>query len=317
MTGASSPTGEIVKRAIALLLFLSALGAAGQVSPSVTPPSRYATVFGAKLHYYDVGSGPVVVLIHGLADEAGIWADSIAPLQASGYRVIVPDLIGFGRSDKPLLGYRTATFTDFLQALLLKLNVDKAVLVGNSLGGWVAADYALRYPQQVSALVLVDAVGYSDLPRKMPLPVEHLRLASLEQARAVVPFAFYDTVTWGTEQVIHGLLEQRVVNNDGFTIDQFIASVRRGDDALDGRLQKIAVPVLVIWGEADRLVPISEGRRLRNDIRGAQLKVIPRCGHMPQLECPARFNPLVVEFLAQLRRQSLAGPGDSPAATHP
>src|SRR3954454_942706 len=123
------------------------------------PESNPATEFGAKIYYHDVGSGRVVVLLHGLGDDTTIWDPVIAPL-SKHHRVIVLDQIGFGRSDKPLLSYRVATFVDFLDGFLEQLKIKSATLVENSLGGWVAAAYTLEHPQKVEKLVLVDSVGF-------------------------------------------------------------------------------------------------------------------------------------------------------------
>src|SRR5438477_9518597 len=141
------------------------------------PESKFATVFGARIHYHDVGSGPVVVLLHGLGDDTTIW-DPVIALLSEHHRVIVLDQVGFGRSDKPLLSYRVATFVDFLDGFLEQLKIRSATLVGNSLGGWVAAAYTLEYPQKVEKLVLVDSVGFASVQKLMPLPLDAMRLSS-------------------------------------------------------------------------------------------------------------------------------------------
>jgi pimeloyl-ACP methyl ester carboxylesterase len=286
-----------MKNLVVLFVFLAASVASAQIPPPIELPSHHATVFGAKMHYYDAGTGPVVVLLHGLADEAGVWQPVIQPLVRAGFRVIVPDQIGHGRSDKPLLGYRLATFTDFLHGFLAALKIDKAILVGNSLGGWVGIDFAARYPEKVSGLVIVCGPGYSDLAKTMPVSLDNLRLSSRRQARALIPYLFHDADKWGTDELVDGLIMQRVINGDGHTIDSFIESVHRGEDAIDDQVGKINVPTLVLWGASDRLVPLSVGERLHRDIAGSQMHVIPRCGHMPQVECPAEFTPALLKFL--------------------
>src|SRR5438309_8167900 len=108
-------------------------------TPQDAPVSdKWATVYGVKIHYLEAGSGPVVMLLHGLGGDVSNWAPTIGPL-SQRYRVIVPDQIGFGKSDKPLINYRVATLVDFLDGFYKQVGVTKASLVGNSLGGWTVA----------------------------------------------------------------------------------------------------------------------------------------------------------------------------------
>ncbi|HKS41714.1 MAG TPA: alpha/beta hydrolase, partial [Blastocatellia bacterium] len=121
---------------------------------------KTATVYGVKIHYQEAGSGPVVILLHGLGGDVSNWAQTIGPLSQK-YRVIVPDQIGFGRSDKPMINYRVGTLVDFLDGFYKELKLERASLVGNSLGGWTAAAYTLAHPEKVERLVLVDAAGFA------------------------------------------------------------------------------------------------------------------------------------------------------------
>ena len=124
-------------------------------SPLQTPPGvadKTVNVFGMKIHYLEAGSGPVVILLHGLGGDGSNWAANIVPFSKK-YRVIVPDQIGFGRSDKPMINYRVGTLVDFLDGLMKELNVSRASLVGNSLGGWTAAAFALAHPDKVDRLI--------------------------------------------------------------------------------------------------------------------------------------------------------------------
>src|SRR5207253_3503657 len=156
------------------------------------PAGNSVSVFGAKLHYIDAGTGSPVILLHGLADDVGVWESAIAPLAAK-YRVVALDQIGFGRSDKPLLNYRASTFVDFLDGFLNELKIDRASLVGNSLGGWVAADFALTHPERINRLVLCDAAGYAALSKTMdPRALSALRLASRDDIRYLGPLTFHD-----------------------------------------------------------------------------------------------------------------------------
>lgn len=253
-----------------------------QGSDQAKPESKFVTVFGAKIHYHDVGTGPVVVLLHGLADDTTVW-DPVVPGLSQNHRVVVLDQIGFGRSDKPMLSYRVATFVDFFHGFLQRLKIERAALIGNSLGGWVAASYALEHPERVDKLVLVDSVGLASVRRLMPLPIDSLRLSSRQMIREALPYIFARPLA-NTNEVVDAVLQQRVQNNDGYAIEQFIQSFKRREDLLDGRLMKLRSSTLIVWGRSDRLVPISVGRQLQREIRRSKLAILDACGHMPQQE---------------------------------
>src|SRR6266478_6466280 len=156
------------------------------------PVDKVASVYGAKVHYVEAGTGSPVILLHGLADDIGVW-ESVIPALAAKHRVIALDQIGFGRSDKPLLSYRVATFVDFLDGFLNQLKIKRASLVGNSLGGWVAAAFTLAHPERVERLVLSDAAGYAALAKTMdPRALSALRLASRDDIRYLGPLTFHD-----------------------------------------------------------------------------------------------------------------------------
>src|SRR5215204_4240046 len=143
------------RRVLFTLLFALCLSAtAAAQSP------KEAVVFGQKIKYVEAGSGPAVVLLHGLGGNSTNWAFN-TPALAQKFRVIVPDQVGFGDSDKPLINYRVGTYVDFLDKFLAELKVERATLVGNSMGGWIASLYTLRYPAKVERLVLVDSAGFA------------------------------------------------------------------------------------------------------------------------------------------------------------
>lgn len=258
---------------------------------------KYVTVFGAKMYYVDRGSGPVVVLIHGLGDQASVWKRSIDPL-AAGHRVIALDLIGFGHSDKPLLSYQPQTFVDFLGGFLAALHIDRASLVGNSLGGQIAALYAIEHPGAVERIVLVDAGGFTLPPGAIsPRMKSAMRLSTREDYRYFAQFTFYDKKFLPDDAFMDYAIGERVRRGDGYTINQLIESLLRNDDALDGRLGGISAPTLILWGRGDRLISRAVAERYAREIRNSRLQVIEKCGHIPQVECPADLNALLLPFL--------------------
>jgi pimeloyl-ACP methyl ester carboxylesterase len=261
--------------------------------------AKQVLVFGQHIRYIEAGTGPAVVLVHGLADDTGVWQQQIAPL-ARRWHVLALDQIGFGGSDKPLLDYRAETLVDFLDEFLRKVHVAHATVIGNSLGGWVGALLAIEHPEQVGRLVLIDAAGLSGLPAAIGhRQFEALRLSTLDDLRVLGPLTFVDPRFYQPEDALRRAFAERVAAHDGYTVGRIIDSLERGEDLLDSRIGKITQPTLVIWGREDRLIPLRFGERLRSAIHGARLVVLDQCGHEPQVECAPALEPVLESFLAQ------------------
>src|ERR1044072_7934063 len=145
-----------MKTRIVFLIVIS-LCVAGLASAET---AKETTVFGQKIHYIEAGSGPTVILLHGLGGSTQVWQFNIAAL-AEKYHVVVSAKIGFGKSDKPLVNYRIRTYVAFLDQFCKQLKIEHATLVGNSMGGWIAAMFTASFPDRVDKLVLVDAAGYA------------------------------------------------------------------------------------------------------------------------------------------------------------
>ena len=284
----------------ALLIGLFAIvPCAAQEETTATPKiEKFITTYGAKIHYVEAGSGAPVILIHGLADNVAIW-DPVIPALAARFRVIALDQIGFGRSDKPLLNYRVSTLVDFLDVFLTELKIERASLVGNSLGGWVAAAYALAHPERVERLVLSDAAGYAALTKTMDSrALRALRVASRDDIRYLGPLSFHDKRFY---QDVDTAFKERVTAGDSYTVAQVLDSMIRGDDALDNKLQTLKQPTLVLWGREDKLIPLSFGEQFHREIVDSRLRIIDNCGHMPQLECPNEFSAAVLKFFSDTK----------------
>src|SRR4029077_6431503 len=171
------------KRKFGLILLLAALVV--PVFGQGQPADKIITVFGQSIHYYDMGSGPVVVLLHGLGSRKEDWLPVLEPF-SKNYRLLVPDQIGFGKSDKLLMDYSIQTYVDFLNEFLRQLKVEKASLVGESLGGWIAGLYVAEigggaHLIPVEKLVFVDAAGL-----KQDKPIPDLNPSSLAAMRGLM-----------------------------------------------------------------------------------------------------------------------------------
>jgi 2-hydroxy-6-oxonona-2,4-dienedioate hydrolase len=265
---------------------------------AATPPLKEAVVFGQKIQYVDVGTGPVVVLLHGLGGNSSNWFLNFGALSAK-FRVIAPDQIGFGRSDKPLINYRVGTYVDFLDKFLEGLNVERASLVGNSMGGWIAALYALKYPKRVERIVLADAAGFAP-PKDFDLStLSGLNPSTREQVRYLMNLISVNPAV-KTDAAVDAILAARIAAGDGYTIQSLVESIYRNEDMLDGKLAAIKQPTLIIWGREDGLTPLArEGEKYRKEMPSAQFVVFDQCGHVPQAEKSAEFNAAVLKFLSQ------------------
>jgi pimeloyl-ACP methyl ester carboxylesterase len=259
------------------------------------PPDKTVVVLGQTLHYWDVGSGPVVVLVHGLGSKKeNDWGRVVGPLSQK-YRVIAPDQLGFGRSDKPMIDYSIQTYVDFLNEFLHELKIEKATLVGESLGGWISALYTLesasdKHMIPVEKLVLVDAAGL-----RQDKPIPDLNPSTLVAERKLLQVVFYDS-SWVTDEVVKTSLAERIRENISYTVRSILSNPMLPSERLDGKLGGIHVPTLVVWGKQDELLPIASGERYSKEIAGAKFVSFEKCGHVPPVEKTAEFVAAVEDF---------------------
>jgi pimeloyl-ACP methyl ester carboxylesterase len=278
----------------ALLLMLVACAASAQAPPLAMKSTE---VFGQKIRYHESGTGDrTVIFLHGLGGYADMWAAN-APAFAAKYHVFAPDQIGFGTSDKPFLNYRVQTMVDFLDGFYRAVNIQRATLIGNSLGGWIAAAFTLAHPEKVERLVLVDSagVGASNTDRNVLLGLNPSSVAGM---KAVLKLIFYNKAMI-TDAFAEQAFAGHMRNNDGYTINAFIDSIQRKEDFVEERLGSIRTLTLVVWGAQDELTPIAMGNTMHQGISGSEMVTLDKCGHVPQAECSARFNEAVLQWLAK------------------
>jgi pimeloyl-ACP methyl ester carboxylesterase len=270
-------------------------------------------VRGLPTRYLTAGTmGPPLVLLHGVGDNALDW-QWVMPALAATHRVYAPDLPGSGASVKPLTDYSPAFFTSFVATFLDALGVDRAAVVGNSLGGLVGLRLALGEPERVRALGLVSSAGLGRevtyALRSMALPGYgklavawgKRRPGAVQRAlgRAALVFARpRDTPRkWIKEQY-------RLARVPGF-LEAQLATVR-AQVGLKGqrevwvdRLAQLERPAMVVWGTRDRVLPYSQAKEAVSRLQEGYLELIPECGHLPQVEQPERFVSSLRRFLRE------------------
>jgi pimeloyl-ACP methyl ester carboxylesterase len=276
------------------------------------------SLHGRSVTYARAGEGPVLLLVHGIGGSYENWAEVIEPL-ARTHTVIAPDLPGHGGSAPGGGDYSVGALAANLRDLLIALGKDRATLVGHSLGGGVAMQFAYQFPEMVERLVLVSSGGLG------PEVSLILRAASLPGADLFIS-ATADLGRRVGSPVSRALSAiglrpnadvAEVLRGYGSLVDPerraaFLATVRavigtggQRVAATDRLYLAEAVPVLIVWGAADRIIPASHGEDAHRHIRGSRLEVFEDVGHLPQVEAPLRFVLTLEQFLAETEPASL------------
>jgi pimeloyl-ACP methyl ester carboxylesterase len=258
--------------------------------------SRSVEVAGHRVHYLAEGpaNGPVVVLVHGLGGSAEHWRNLAPYLAQSGFRVYIPDLLGYGRSESPTdFSYsvhdEAAVVVGFMDALGLK----QVELGGWSMGGWIAVLVAAQHPERVNRLMLFDAVGLNVPP---PFDTALFTPSTVDQLNQL------EALLSPQPQPIPAFIARDLLRNfrlNGWVVQHALATMLTAQDVVDNLLPQLKMPVLLVWGSLDRISPPDRGETMHRLIPQSQLDVFPGCGHMAPLECSAAVGPKVVAFAQQ------------------
>ena len=271
--------------------------------------SRFADVNGVRVHYQEAGpmDGPAIILIHGFASSTLVWSKVFLEFADRGFRVIAPDLLGYGYSAKPRnFDYTIGAQARMLDKLLDQLELAQVTLVGSSYGGAIAASIALDYATRVKKLVLVGAVTNNEptkylLMRLFGSPLigdilSPLLLGSRQLLKRRMK-RVYDRHSWVLDDVRVEARHQPL--RTAATHRAIIRTVRRWDaDRIQREAHLITQPTLLVWGDNDAEVPLRFGQQLHNAIKGARMIIIENCGHLPHEEFPQAFIEVVGGFCA-------------------
>jgi pimeloyl-ACP methyl ester carboxylesterase len=318
---------KVVVTIVGVLVLLLAIGPLvvpippleGTVPPQTLadPDSQFVEVQGVTLHVKAEGEGePPLVLLHGFGASTYSWREVMAPL-AEDARVVAFDRPAFGLTERPLPGepswpgynpYTDDAQMDVTVGLMDALGMEQAVLIGNSAGGTVAAETALAYPDRVRALVLVDAAIFTGGGS----PAWVRPLLNTPQMRRIGPLIARGIRSWGRDFGRSAWHDPSKIPPDYWEHYERPLQAQHWDRALwqltlssrpstvPDRLSELTMPVLVITGDDDQIVPTAQSVRLAESLPNAELVVIPDCGHVPQEECPDAWLAAVEAFLSTL-----------------
>jgi len=254
---------------------------------------------GYNIRYLDYMADPsnshkVLVLLHGIGASAERWI-RVIPTLSKYFRVIVPDIVGFGYSDKPTVEYTMDFFLEFLQHFLDEIGTTKPYIIGSSFGGHLATEFAIRFNHNVEKLILAAPAGI--MKTSTPVLDEYIMAAlypTFENALRAFTDMAYDQKAVNEDTVMDFVNRMRLPNAKYAFMSTLLGM--RYASKLQGRLNKINAPTLLVWGEQDRMIPLQYANDYE-EIPDRKLVVLKQCGHTPYVEKPLSFNKAVLKFI--------------------
>ena len=268
-----------------------------------TVPQRMTYVNGYGIRYLDYGyrshkseNYKFLILLHGLGASAERWLP-IAPTLSKYFRVIVPDIIGFGYSDKPTVEYTMDFFIEFFEEFIENMHIHRPIVIGSSFGGYLATEFAIRFSNRVEKLVLAAPAG---MMRSSTNVLDQYIMAALyptyENAlRAFMDMAYDPSIV--TDDTVRDFINRMRLPNAKYAFMSTLLGIRDSPRLL-GRLSKIQVPTLLVWGDSDNMIPLQYSKEY-NEIPGSNLVILKDCGHTPFIEKPTIFSQTILKFLGE------------------
>ena len=257
---------------------------------------KFLQIDGNKIRYLESGTSKnTLVLIHGLGASAERW-DQVIPLFADNFRVIVPDLVGFGYSDKPLVDYTPEFFSDFLEKFFVASSIKRPNLIGSSLGGQISAEYAASHHDEIEKLILVSPAGI--MKQSTPALDAYIMAAlypneqSAKNAFKMMEGSGHDV----NEKIVHGFVERMQLPNAKLAFMSTVLGLKNSK-TITSKLRTISTPTLIIWGSNDPVIPINHADSFVSAIQDCRFFRMDGCGHTPYVQDPPTFTAKVLEFL--------------------
>ena len=257
---------------------------------------KFLEIDGSKIRYLESGNSKnVLVLVHGLGASAERW-DQVIPLFSNDFHVIVPDLIGFGYSDKPLVDYTPEFFSEFLEKFFSKLNIRRPNIIGSSLGGQIAAEYASTNSDNIEKLILVSPAG---VMKQSTPALDAYIMAALYPNEQSAKNAFEMMEGSGNsipDAIINGFIERMKLPNAKLAFMSTILGLKNSKQ-ITSKLHTISSPTLIVWGSNDPVIPIDNADSFVSSIQDCRFFRMDGCGHTPYVQDPHLFATKVLEFL--------------------
>jgi pimeloyl-ACP methyl ester carboxylesterase len=253
--------------------------------------SQYVQMGPYRVHYFVGGQGTPLLLIHGLGARSEDWTPQMPTYAKNGFRVYAVDLLGCGRTDRPEIAYTVGQQVDLIQEFLTSVHVEKSDVVGWSMGGWVALEFALQHPDRVNRLVAMDSAGLKFETKLTPDILEPNNVHELERLEAVLMAGHYYIPGFVQRDLLRTMQSNRAV------VHRTLESLLREEGGFAARLSQSKMPVLLVWGQQDELIPPSVGKQMHQAIPESVLQLYAGCGHMGPATCAGRMTPRVIDFL--------------------
>jgi len=257
---------------------------------------KFLQVNENKIRYLESGSSEnTLVLIHGLGASAERW-DHVMPLFEKHFRVVIPDLIGFGYSDKPLADYTLEFFSNFLDDFLTSAKIQRPVIIGSSLGGQISAEYTAEHPQNVKKLILVSPSG---MMKQSTPALDAYIMAALYPNEHSAKNAFEIMDGSGKKiplEIIKGFVSRMKLPNAKFAFMSTLLGLKNCE-VITKKLENISSPTLIIWGADDPVIPITFAKEFVSSIDNCEFYEMNKCGHTPYVQEPKLFASQVLKFL--------------------
>ena len=257
---------------------------------------RYVVVDGNRIRYVDSGSGSVILLLHGLGGHASKWHD-VTEILSGRYRVIAPDMIGYGLSDKPVADYTPDFFVEFVDRFIRTIDIGRPHIVGASLGGQVAAMFAAKYRRSMSKLVLVSPAGV--MRHSTPALDAYIMAAMYPRPRSVehALMLMEGSGKQPSRRLVSSFIDNMKRPNAKMAFMSSLLCFKNSAD-VTVYLKKIKVPTMLVWGHEDSIIPISYASKFTGTIPDCRFERLEDCGHTPYVQMPEKFAGLVLDFLA-------------------
>jgi pimeloyl-ACP methyl ester carboxylesterase len=243
-----------------------------------------------RIHYMVAGEGKPLVLVHGLAGRAENWLTLVPEFTRNGYRVYALDLLGYGRSDQPDVDYSIALQSDILRQFLDSQHLQRPDIAGWSMGGWISLKFAAEHPDRVDRLVLLDSAGllFDAVNASALRPTNQRELAHMMEVLTPHP------------QPIPAFVARDILRNfaaNDWVVARSLQSMQSGRDLMDGKMQTVKMPVLIVWGKDDVLTPLSVGEGMHRGMPQSVFYLFDGTGHLAPTERSRQVSTAMVDFL--------------------